>query len=138
MARAFALGADWCNAARGFMFAVGCIQSQACHTDLCPTGVATQDENRARGLVVEDKATRVYNFHRATLATLAELTAAAGLDHPNDFRAAHFARRVSQNEVFGFDQLYPALAPGELLVGVQDRRFRDAWNAARADTFAAA
>ena len=138
MARAFALGADWCNAARGFMFAVGCIQSQACHTDLGPTGVATQDENRARGLVVEDKATRVYNFHRATLATLAELTAAAGLDHPNDFRAAHFARRVSQNEVFGFDQLYPALAPGELLVGVQDRRFRDAWNAARADTFAAA
>jgi glutamate synthase domain-containing protein 2 len=138
MARAFALGADWCNAARGFMFAIGCIQSQSCHTDLCPTGVATQDANRARGLVVEDKTTRVANFHRATLATLAELTAAAGLDHPGDFRAVHFARRISQHEVQGFEMLYPALAPGELLTGTLDRRFRDAWNAARPDTFAAA
>ena len=50
IARACAIGADWCNAARGFMFAVGCIQSRACHTDLCPTGVATQDEMRQRAL----------------------------------------------------------------------------------------
>jgi glutamate synthase domain-containing protein 2 len=43
IARVMALGADWCNMARGFMFAVGCIQSQTCHTDTCPVGVATQD-----------------------------------------------------------------------------------------------
>ena len=43
IARVMALGADWCNSARGFMFALGCIQSQSCHTDHCPTGVATQD-----------------------------------------------------------------------------------------------
>ncbi len=43
MARAMALGADWCNSARGFMFSVGCIQSLSCHTDACPTGVATQN-----------------------------------------------------------------------------------------------
>jgi len=72
--RAMALGADWCNAARGFMFAVGCIQSQSCHTDRCPTGVATQDPLRQRALVVPDKLERVYNFHRATLHELAELT----------------------------------------------------------------
>jgi glutamate synthase domain-containing protein 2 len=43
IARAMALGANWCNAGRGFMFALGCIQSQSCHTDTCPVGVATQD-----------------------------------------------------------------------------------------------
>ena len=59
IARAMALGADWCNAARGFMFAVGCIQSQSCQTDKCPTGVATQDPTRARALFVPDKLERV-------------------------------------------------------------------------------
>ena len=82
IARAMALGADWCNAARGFMFALGCIQSLSCHTDRCPTGVATQDPTRSRALVVPDKIERVHNFHRSTLHALAELTAAAGLDHP--------------------------------------------------------
>ena len=80
--RAMALGADWCNAARGFMFAVGCIQSESCHTDRCPTGVATQDPTRQRALVVPDKIERVANFHRATLHELAEMTAAAGLRSP--------------------------------------------------------
>ena len=83
MAVAFALGADWCNSARGFMFSLGCIQSLSCHTDRCPTGVATQDSARSRALVVEDKTTRVYNFHHAMLHSLAEITAAAGLAHPN-------------------------------------------------------
>src|ERR1700681_4804060 len=86
IARTMALGADWCNAARGFMFAVGCIQSQSCHTDRCPTGVATQDPTRQRALVVPDKIERVANFHRATLHELAEMTAAAGFDHPREFK----------------------------------------------------
>ena len=97
IARAMALGADWCNAARGFMFAVGCIQSQSCHTDKCPTGVATQDPHRQKALVVEDKLHRVANFHKATMHALAELTAAAGLDHPNQFPArAYFPPAVAQ------------------------------------------
>ena len=50
IARAMALGADWCNAARGFMFALGCLQAQTCHTDNCPTGVATQNRARQRAL----------------------------------------------------------------------------------------
>ncbi len=97
-----ALGADWCNSARGFMFAVGCIQSLSCHTDTCPTGVATQDPRAPRALYVPDKAQRVANFHRATLHCLAELTAAAGLDHPNQFDLDLFRRRVSESSV---DQL---------------------------------
>src|ERR1700680_1692597 len=78
IARAVALGADWCNAARAFMFSLGCIQSLSCHTDRCPTGVSTQDPTRNRALFVPDKLERVYNFHRSTLHALAELTAAAG------------------------------------------------------------
>ncbi|MBY0330653.1 MAG: FMN-binding glutamate synthase family protein [Acetobacteraceae bacterium] len=137
MARAFALGADWCNSARGFMFALGCIQSLSCHTDRCPTGVATQDPSRARALVVPDKAERVANFHRATLHALAELVAAAGIAHPSALRPEHFARRVSQQHVRRFDALYPALAPGALLRGmVEDARFRDAWEMADAGSFA--
>ncbi|MCC7047668.1 MAG: FMN-binding glutamate synthase family protein, partial [Alphaproteobacteria bacterium] len=83
IARAMALGADWCNAARGFMFALGCIQAQACHTGRCPTGVSTQDAVRQKALVVPDKAERVRNFHRNTLIALSELVAAAGLRHPS-------------------------------------------------------
>jgi len=72
MARAMAIGADWCNSARGFMFSLGCIQSLSCHTDRCPTGVTTQDPSRARALVVPHKIERVYNYHRATLHALAD------------------------------------------------------------------
>jgi glutamate synthase domain-containing protein 2 len=135
IARVMALGADWCNAARGFMFALGCIQSQSCHTDRCPTGVATQDRTRQRALVVSDKQERVANFHAATLHSLIELTAAAGLDHPNDFRPHHFWRRISASEVMTYAQLYPELQPGELLTGTNDSRFRDAWAMARTTDF---
>jgi glutamate synthase domain-containing protein 2 len=135
IARAMALGADWCNAARGFMFALGCIQSQSCHTDRCPVGVTTQDPSRQRALVVDDKWVRVKNFHAATLHALSELVAAAGLDHPREFMPAHFSRRVSPREVVGFDTLYPALQPGELIDGTDDPRFRDAWKMASTGSF---
>ena len=137
VARVMALGADWCNSARGFMFALGCIQSQSCHTDRCPTGVSTQDRTRQRALVVPDKAERVYNFHRATVESLAELTAAAGLDHPNQFLPAHFSRRVSPHEVKSFAELYPPLQPGELLAGTGDKRFEMPWAMASAHEFRA-
>lgn len=79
--RACALGADWCNSARGFMFALGCIQSRSCNTDQCPTGVATQNELRQRSLNPVDKAQRVFNFHHNTLKALKELVASAGIAH---------------------------------------------------------
>ena len=87
IARCMALGADWCNSARGFMFALGCIQSRSCHTDHCPTGVATQDPVRQKALVVTDKAQRVFNFHANTLKNLAELMGAAGLSRADQITA---------------------------------------------------
>ncbi len=135
IARAMALGADWCNAARGFMFALGCIQSQSCHTDTCPTGVATQDPTLQRSLVVPDKIGRVASFHASTMHALMELTAAAGLDHPSELRPYHFSRRVSASEVMTFGELYPPLAPGELLEGARDPLFRHAWLQASATDF---
>ena len=135
--RAMALGADWCNAARGFMFAIGCIQSQSCHTDRCPTGVATQDQSRQRALVVPDKANRVAHFHNNTLHALSELTAAAGLEHPSEFHREHISRRISQSEVKTFADLYPEMNSGALLNGTADDRYKTAWDRADAHSFRA-
>ncbi len=135
IARIMALGADWCNSARGFMFALGCIQSQSCHTDHCPTGVATQDPTRQRSLYVPDKAERVFNFHRSTIKALAEVIAAAGLSHPQELQPRHFSKRVGPNKVERFDQIYRFLAPGELLIGTDDPRFKETWAIARAESF---
>ncbi len=115
IARAMALGADWCNAARGFMFALGCIQSQSCHTDRCPTGVATQDPQRQRALVVPDKAERVHHFHHSTLEALRELLQAAGVMHPRDIKAHHIVRRTNDHHVQLLAGLMPFLQPGSLL-----------------------
>jgi glutamate synthase domain-containing protein 2 len=139
VARTLAIGADWCNSARGFMFALGCIQSMSCHTDRCPTGVATQDPVRQRALVIPDKAERVANFHRNTLAALAELVAAAGLTHPGQFRPEHILRRVSGDRIQPFSSIFPFLQPGELLDGeAEPAVYKHYWPKARPDTFAAA
>ncbi len=132
-----ALGADWANSARGFMFAVGCIQSQSCHTNRCPTGVATQDPLRQRALVPADKAVRVRDFHRNTLRALAQMLAAAGLDSPAALRPHHLQRRVSATRVQPFSQLHAFLEPGELLrVGhAAIEPYGSAWAQARAGTF---
>ncbi len=137
MARTLALGADWCNAARGFMFAVGCIQAQSCHTGACPTGVATQDPLRQRAIVVPDKAERVTNFHRNTLHALAELVAAAGLSHPSELRPNHFLRRASSDRVISLAEQYEQLAPGQLTADpASSPRFGEAWAVSSADSFA--
>jgi len=99
MARVMALGADWCNAARGFMFAVGCIQAQTCRTSLCPTGVIARDPYRQRAIVVPDKAERVFNFHRNTVQALAELVVAAGPEHPGQLDPQHFLRRGAEDRM---------------------------------------
>ncbi len=93
IAKACALGADWCNGARVFMMAVGCIQAQRCHTNTCPVGVATQDPKMIRALHVPSKAERAFRFHEATVDTLVEITAAAGLEHPCDFTPYHLMMR---------------------------------------------
>ncbi|PPU94653.1 FMN-binding glutamate synthase family protein [Xanthomonas albilineans] len=136
IARTLALGADWCNAARGFMFALGCIQSLSCHNDRCPTGVATQDRRRWQHLDPTDKANRVAHYHANTLKALAELLCAAGLQHPAQLGPEHILRRVSHVEIRSLASLYSYLEPGELLRTLPDHAvFRDYWEAARSDSF---
>ena len=106
MVRVLALGADWCNAARGFMFALGCLQSQSCHTDRCPVGVATQNISLQRALFVPDKAERVRNFHANTLAALAEVIGASGLSHPKEIRSELLHRRISPTATKNYYELY--------------------------------
>jgi glutamate synthase domain-containing protein 2 len=135
MARVVALGADWCNAARGFMFALGCVQAQSCHTDHCPSGVATQNPLRQRALVVEDKAERVRRFHDNTLEALSELVGAAGLAHPKDLTPMHLLKRVSGHEVKSFAEIYTFLADRELLAGSARTFYAHAWNLAHVNSF---
>lgn len=138
IARMMALGADWSNAGRGFMFALGCIQAQTCHTGNCPTGVTTQDPLRQQALVVPDKAERVYQYHRNTLRALKELVQAAGLDHPNGITAHHIVRRLDDTEVRLLANLLPQLESGALLdrdVSALHNVFRLYWPRARADSF---
>jgi glutamate synthase domain-containing protein 2 len=138
IAAVLAIGADWVNAARGFMFALGCIQSLNCHTNRCPTGVATQDLSRSRALVVPDKAERVRHYHARTIKALADMLAAAGLTHPDELQPHHVVHRLSSTNVRQFDQAHHFLTNGELLTGdCSVPRYRDNWLRARANSFAA-
>lgn len=136
MAVSMALGADWCNMARGFMFAIGCLQSQKCHTNLCPVGIATQDIGRQRALVVADKAPRVESFHRLTVRSLVDIVAAAGLEHPCALRPGHVKRRVSAHEVETLSSAYHWLEPGQLVEGSPPGDWANLWRMASADRFA--
>lgn len=136
IARAAALGADWCNSARGFMFAIGCIQAQACHTNACPVGVATQDALRQRAIHVPDKAERVARFHRNTLKALAELVGAAGLSHPSEITPRHFNLRTRNGETSEGQDAFPWLPEGFLIRGEDlGHGLLDRWQRARADSF---
>ncbi len=142
IARAIALGADWCNSARGFMFAIGCIQAQACHTGHCPTGVTTQDPIRQQALVVPNKAQRVHNFHLNTLKSLKELTEAAGLMHPRDITTDHMLHRIDDNHIAPLSELLPSVGPSQLLVDHENQRdttlppaFRRFWYRSSSETF---
>ena len=133
---AHALGADWCNSARGFMFAVGCIQAQSCHTNRCPTGVATQDPLRQRALVVEDKSVRVANFHRNTLKALAEIVGAAGFERPEEIQPWHLMVRQKNGETLSAEEAYAFIPKNSLIEGgCEDDSYTKAWNLARADSF---
>lgn len=138
IARMMALGADWCNAARGFMFALGCIQSQSCHTGHCPTGVATQDPHRQKALMVPSKAERVLQYHQNTLKALKELVQAAGLRHPGEVSALHIVRRCSDHQVKLLANLLPFVRPGALADGEMPHAvFRLYWPMADPHSFAA-
>tara|TARA_R110001599_G_C12267100_1_gene660956 strand:- start:1390 stop:2952 length:1563 start_codon:yes stop_codon:yes gene_type:complete len=135
MAAAMAIGADWCNAARPFMFALGCVQSQRCHTNLCPTSVATMDLWRQRALNVDSKAERVYWYHRNSQRALSTIVAAAGLSGPSDLRPEHVYRRVDHDVARSFAELYEFVEPGALHEGAVSTALSRHWNTASAYTF---
>lgn len=135
MAKNFALGADWCNAARPFMFALGCVQSMECHTGHCPTGVATQVGWRQKGLVVADKAPRIARFHETTLHSLQEIVTAMGLETPWDIRPIDMRERVNGARSDSIDRIYSFLKPGELIDDADRTRYARYWDAASAETF---
>ncbi|MBZ6378646.1 FMN-binding glutamate synthase family protein [Pacificimonas flava] len=135
LAMNFALGADWCNAARAFMFSLGCIQSQKCHTDACPTGVATTSEARQRGLDIPDKAARVARFHQRTIGSLRNLMTAAGVEHHTDFRPFHLRQRVSVARMTNIERVYEFLEPGQLLQEAEATSYARWWSMAQAKSF---
>nr|WP_284053394.1 FMN-binding glutamate synthase family protein [Stakelama marina] len=135
IAENIALGADWCNAARAFMFSIGCIQAQRCHTGTCPTGVTTQDPIRQRALVVDVQAERAARFHKKTLHALADIVAAAGVEHPRDLRPHHISIRDNPTDARSFDAAKAFLQPNELLDAPEDTIYARHWQAADADSF---
>jgi len=130
-----ALGADMCNAARPFMFSVGCIQARRCHTNTCPTGVATQDARRALALDPHAKAQRVRNLHHNTLAAFRELVGAIGVSSVDELGPHLIYHRVENGPALPYDELYPYLAPGALLEGEPHPAYARDWAQASADRF---
>lgn len=141
VARALALGADWCNSARGFMFAIGCIQAQACHTNHCPVGVATQDPLRARALDVGSKSERVARYHKNTLKALGEMTGAAGLQQPGNFMPQHMMLRLGDKKMVEASDAFGYLPEGFLLKNTEEtpilEDYRRRWHRASAASFEA-
>jgi len=135
MAMNFGLGADWCNAARAFMFSLGCVQSMKCHTDMCPTGIATQDATRQRGLVVEDKAERVVRFQRHTLHSFREMIVAMGLETPWQIMPRHISERQNSTRSDTIDRIYAFLEPGELLENAAGTPYDRYWRMAQTGSF---
>jgi glutamate synthase domain-containing protein 2 len=127
-------GADYTNAARAMMMAVGCIQAQKCHTNECPVGVATQDPRRARALDVADKTERVFRYQQATVAQAQQMIASLGLAGPHELHPAMLMRRIDHVRTASYADLYDWLEPGQLF-HEPPQDWRDDWNAASPDTF---
>ncbi len=127
-------GADFTLAARAMMFAVGCIQAMKCHTNRCPTGVATQDPGLARALHVPDKIDRVANFQKAVVASAAQMVASMGLDSFAELQPAMLNRRVDSARSRSYAEIYDWLMPGELLDSPPEGWLSD-WIEASAEEF---
>jgi glutamate synthase domain-containing protein 2 len=135
LAHNLALGADWCNAARAFMFSIGCIQAQRCHLGTCPTGITTQDPLRQRGLVVEVQAERCARFHRKTVASFAEILAAVGVEHPSGLKAHHLTTRIDSARARPMGEIHDFLPENSLLDAPGETSLAAFWKAADPDSF---
>ena len=106
MLKAMALGASACYSSRGMMFALGCVQALVCHTDKCPTGVATQNPSLYKGLDPADKSVRVANFHLKTIEATKEIMEACNFPDIEEIPAARFFRKTSEQETKSFEEIY--------------------------------
>lgn len=127
-------GADYTNSARAMMMAVGCIQSQRCHTNKCPVGVATQDPKRARALDVEDKSTRVFRYQQATVAQAMKIMASMGVGEPAGLTPYMLRKRIGPISQQSYAEIYEWLAPAVLLHDPPDSWAAD-WKIADPDSF---
>ena len=127
-------GADFTLAARAMMFAVGCIQALKCHTNRCPTGVATQDAGLSRALHVPDKIDRVANFQKGTVASAAQMVASMGLDSFAELSPSMLNRRIDSYRSGTYAEIYEWLMPGELLESPPDTWLSD-WIESSAEEF---
>lgn len=135
MVTKIALGADMCNAARAFMFSVGCIQAQRCHTNTCPTGVATQNTARSRSLHVPSKALRVRNFHDATVKSFLDITGALGLESPNELTLKHIYHRPVFGPACTYREFHPQVGLGDFLSQTIPPVYAADWKSAHAERF---
>ena len=135
IARAFGLGADLCNSARGMMLALGCVQSLVCNTNRCPTGITTQDPRLTRGLDVTDKGSRVARYQCETVHALIDILSSAGLSSPCEITRSHIYRRVDQHRVARYDQMYPYPAAGSFLDSPPQGPYADDICEASSDSF---
>jgi len=135
MAEKIALGADMCNSARAFMFSVGCIQAQRCHTNTCPTGVTTQDPARAKSLEVNVKAVRVRNFHDATVKSLLDIVGTLGLDSPDRLGPEHIFHRPEHGPARTYADIHPKVEVGDFLRDAIPEDYLQDWQQASAQYF---
>ena len=127
-------GADYTNSARAMMMAIGCIQAQRCHTNMCPVGVATQDPARARALDVADKSLRVQRYHASTVRQAVQIMASMGAHEPSGLTTDMLRKRVAPSTVRSYSELYEWLGRGELLADPPAAWAAD-WRAATPDSF---
>ncbi|NQX90119.1 MAG: FMN-binding glutamate synthase family protein, partial [Halioglobus sp.] len=131
-----AVGADIVNAARTMMLALGCIQSQSCNTNTCPTGIATQDYNRGKALDVEQRHKRVANFQTKTLESAFDMMGAMGLHDPDELSPYLIWRRGADETNHHFGEFFPELNARDLLGDDIPKAYRQDWAWASGETFA--
>ena len=110
VAWALCVGADFVNSARGFMFALGCIQALQCNKNTCPTGVTTHDKKLQRGLVPEDKAERVARYSESVRKEVGIIAHSCGVSEPRKLRRYHCRMVVDDGRSIPLDELYPYVA----------------------------
>jgi glutamate synthase domain-containing protein 2 len=108
---ALCVGADFINSARGFMFALGCIQAMQCNKNTCPTGITTHDKRLQRGLDPEDKAERVRRYSEFMHKEIGVIAHSCGVPEPRRLRRYHCRVVQADGRSIPLDQLYPDVTP---------------------------